>query len=359
MPTPAPPATLPPTLLHADLYRLDRLSDVVDLGLAEMVEDDAVAVVEWGDVAEPVLGGDALSVRLGPGHGRRRAERDDHRRRRGRGPRRRDALAGLLVAVGGAMIVLAVESATELAGVALADEAGVLGVRRGRRAVGATPRPSPRPSNSVCRRTGVALADLDAVGVDVGPGLFTGLRVGVGTAKALAFALDRPRRHRHSLEVLAHAVAASGAADGRLVVPVVDARRGEVFAARFRRRRRDRRSGVGVRRRARRRPRRWPPSLRAGSEPSVLAGDGALRYRGAPGGASRAVTLAGPASTPPRSPPWPRCAVAAPGPAGSTTAADVMPRYLRDADARINWETAPRRAGGAPAAAAGVDDVRG
>jgi tRNA threonylcarbamoyladenosine biosynthesis protein TsaE len=52
------------TLLHADLYRLDRLADVVDLGLAEMVEDDSVAVVEWGDVAASVFGPDVLTVRL-------------------------------------------------------------------------------------------------------------------------------------------------------------------------------------------------------------------------------------------------------------------------------------------------------
>jgi tRNA threonylcarbamoyladenosine biosynthesis protein TsaE len=57
------------TFLHADLYRLDRLGEVVDLALGELVEDDAVAVVEWGDVAEPVLGRDALSVRLETGPG--------------------------------------------------------------------------------------------------------------------------------------------------------------------------------------------------------------------------------------------------------------------------------------------------
>jgi tRNA threonylcarbamoyladenosine biosynthesis protein TsaE len=55
------------TLLHADLYRLDRLSDVVDLGLAEMVEDDAVAVVEWGDVARSLFGSDVLVVELSVG----------------------------------------------------------------------------------------------------------------------------------------------------------------------------------------------------------------------------------------------------------------------------------------------------
>jgi len=52
------------TLLHADLYRLDRVAEVVDLGLGELVEEGAVAVVEWGDVAAPVLGPDVLVVTL-------------------------------------------------------------------------------------------------------------------------------------------------------------------------------------------------------------------------------------------------------------------------------------------------------
>ena len=55
------------TLLHADLYRLDRLQDVVDLGLGEMVEDDSVAVVEWGDVAASVFGPETLTVELAAG----------------------------------------------------------------------------------------------------------------------------------------------------------------------------------------------------------------------------------------------------------------------------------------------------
>ncbi len=57
------------TILHADVYRLDRLAEVADLGLAQLVEDEAVALVEWGDVAVPVLGGDVLQVRLDPGSG--------------------------------------------------------------------------------------------------------------------------------------------------------------------------------------------------------------------------------------------------------------------------------------------------
>jgi tRNA threonylcarbamoyladenosine biosynthesis protein TsaE len=51
-------------LLHADVYRLDHLHEVVDLGLAELVEDGSVALVEWGEAAAPVLGGDALALRL-------------------------------------------------------------------------------------------------------------------------------------------------------------------------------------------------------------------------------------------------------------------------------------------------------
>jgi tRNA threonylcarbamoyladenosine biosynthesis protein TsaE len=55
------------TLLHADVWRLDRLQEIVDLGVGELVEDGAVALVEWGDAAEPVLGADALAVALAPG----------------------------------------------------------------------------------------------------------------------------------------------------------------------------------------------------------------------------------------------------------------------------------------------------
>jgi tRNA threonylcarbamoyladenosine biosynthesis protein TsaE len=56
-------------LLHADLYRLEHLQEVVDLGLVELVDDDAVAAVEWGDAGAPVLGNEVLEVLLEPGEG--------------------------------------------------------------------------------------------------------------------------------------------------------------------------------------------------------------------------------------------------------------------------------------------------
>ena len=62
-------------MIHADLYRLDFLQEIVDLGLPELVED-AVTLVEWGDVAEQVLPADFLEVRLELG------DDDDERRLR-------------------------------------------------------------------------------------------------------------------------------------------------------------------------------------------------------------------------------------------------------------------------------------
>lgn len=51
------------TLHHADLYRLDQLSEVADLALDELAERRSIVLVEWGDVAAAVLG-DHLEVRL-------------------------------------------------------------------------------------------------------------------------------------------------------------------------------------------------------------------------------------------------------------------------------------------------------
>ncbi len=52
------------TLIHADVYRTGSVAEVVDLALAELVEENAVAVIEWGDLAAPALGDSALEVML-------------------------------------------------------------------------------------------------------------------------------------------------------------------------------------------------------------------------------------------------------------------------------------------------------
>jgi tRNA threonylcarbamoyladenosine biosynthesis protein TsaE len=56
------------TLIHADVYRTGGLGEVVELALAELVEERAIALVEWGELAAPALGDDALDVVLEVGN---------------------------------------------------------------------------------------------------------------------------------------------------------------------------------------------------------------------------------------------------------------------------------------------------
>jgi len=51
-------------LVHADAYRLEHLGEVIDLGLPELLDEGAVALIEWGDLLAPVLASDFLEVRL-------------------------------------------------------------------------------------------------------------------------------------------------------------------------------------------------------------------------------------------------------------------------------------------------------
>jgi len=116
-------------------------------------------------------------------------------------------------------------------------------------------------------RADVVWSDLNAVAVGIGPGTFTGLRIGIATARALATAAGLPLRRVSSLTALAAGI------DAPLKLPLIDARRGEVFAALF--------DGGGE---------LWPPfaaspedliaRLRDGGFSPFAAGDGSLRFRG-------------------------------------------------------------------------------
>jgi len=84
-------------LVHVDVYRLDRLAEVADLGLADLVED-GVALVEWGDVARPALGPVTWTVSIA------RTEGDDDDRvvtLSGGDETRRDDIAAALDALTG------------------------------------------------------------------------------------------------------------------------------------------------------------------------------------------------------------------------------------------------------------------
>ena len=54
-------------VVHVDVYRLDTFQELHDLGFEEVVRDDAVTIVEWGDVIDGMLPGDRLDVRLAAG----------------------------------------------------------------------------------------------------------------------------------------------------------------------------------------------------------------------------------------------------------------------------------------------------
>ncbi|HUR11373.1 MAG TPA: tRNA (adenosine(37)-N6)-threonylcarbamoyltransferase complex dimerization subunit type 1 TsaB [Flavitalea sp.] len=85
---------------------------------------------------------------------------------------------------------------------------------------------------SLLQETGCALQELDAIAVTGGPGSYTGLRVGLSTAKGFCFTLQKPLIVENTLKVMAVAAAnIHPREDEVLFCPMVDARRMEVFTA--------------------------------------------------------------------------------------------------------------------------------
>ncbi len=79
-------------------------------------------------------------------------------------------------------------------------------------------------------KSGLSFGDLDAVAVSQGPGSYTGLRIGVSTAKGIAYALEIPLIGINTLQAMA---ASQSVAPGDYVVAVLDARRKEVYTQTF------------------------------------------------------------------------------------------------------------------------------
>jgi tRNA threonylcarbamoyladenosine biosynthesis protein TsaB len=128
------------------------------------------------------------------------------------------------------MLVLGIESATSVQSVALIENDRVVAEATYRAEGGRGGRLMPT-LDDVLKRAGISVRDLDAVAVSVGPGSFTGLRVGLATAKGLARGAGLPLVGLSTLEVLAEGY---GVKEG-LICTLLDASRGEVFTALFRR----------------------------------------------------------------------------------------------------------------------------
>lgn len=128
-------------------------------------------------------------------------------------------------------LILAFDTATPHLAVVLARDGRVVAGR-----IGAGDRTSHAAAlnvlvQEVLQEAGSTLRALDAVAVGIGPGSYTGLRIGLSAAKGFCFPLGTPLIGLPTLEVLGHQLAASGSAlrpDDRLH-PMVDARRMEVF----------------------------------------------------------------------------------------------------------------------------------
>lgn len=135
--------------------------------------------------------------------------------------------------------IILIETSTALCSVALAEDGAVTAYRE-------SSEPKAHASltavfvQEVLAERGVTLADCDAVCVSMGPGSYTGLRVGVSTAKGLCFGSGKPLLAVGTLDTL---VAQAGEIPGQagndgsspysFLIPMIDARRMEVYAAVF------------------------------------------------------------------------------------------------------------------------------
>ncbi len=145
------------------------------------------------------------------------------------------------------MLTLAFDTATEVATSALVDDGEVLGERVSRAQT------LLEDVDALLRQGGAHPRDLDVLAVGVGPGSFTGVRIGIASARGLALALDVSGAGISTLDALA--AGAPGA------LPVIDARRREVFTVA---------GGVPV---------VIAPAEVAVEPGTVCVGNGAVRYR--------------------------------------------------------------------------------
>lgn len=126
------------------------------------------------------------------------------------------------------MWTLALDTTTRRGSVALARDGRVVEESASDPAVSAAPR-LPGDLMALLARHGLATRDLDVLAVAVGPGSFTGLRVGIATMQGLAFATGRPLVGVSGLDALAD----QRPPEATRVAAWVDAWRGEVFAATY------------------------------------------------------------------------------------------------------------------------------
>jgi tRNA threonylcarbamoyladenosine biosynthesis protein TsaB len=233
------------------------------------------------------------------------------------------------------VLLLGIDTATRRIGVVLANESGMLA----RVELGGTADPSP-PRHAetlapaiawMCEQSGVTPASFSAVAVGIGPGMFTGLRVGVTTAKVLAQSLRIPVIPVPSLDLLAYPLRHAHG----LVVATIDARREQIYWAIYRP------SPGGVQRESDYElgtPDDVVVELEARGHDAILCGDGVLRFREHFEALGRRAVIAGPAHASPSLTALADLAIARYQREDFVSPHDVSPLYLRRSDAEIEWE---------------------
>ncbi len=232
------------------------------------------------------------------------------------------------------MLILGIETATAQAGCAIGGHEGVRASIHSARAKRHCENLTPA-IEFLCVQAEVTLNEIGLVAVDVGPGLFTGLRVGLATAKAIAYARRIPMIGVSSLDLLAFPVRFSS----RLIVAAIDARRGEIYHAFYRQ------VPGGVQRvteYAVATPDDLASELLATGEELLLVGDGAHRYREVFEGLAK-VEIVDQANSQPSAASLVQLAHARALREDFSQPGDIEPIYLRRPDAEINWTTRDSR----------------
>ncbi len=232
------------------------------------------------------------------------------------------------------MIVLAIETSTPQTTVALGSETGpiastLLSSGRSRHELVV---PAIR---QVLEWAETDIGQVGGIAVGVGPGLFTGLRVGIQAAKSLAQVVQVPIIGLSSLDVLASSVRYTS----RAICSVIDARRKEVFWCRYRP------VPDGVTRTTEFRvspPDHLVAELEADRRDVLLVGDGAVRYRRELQEAGPHVEFASPSLGYPHADELVELSIPRFLREEHDRVADVVPLYLRKSDAEIAWDNRAR-----------------
>ncbi len=233
------------------------------------------------------------------------------------------------------MLLLGIDTATRRVGVVIADEHGMLGrVELGANLGEGAPRHAETLAPAIvwcCEQCDVTPKQLSAIAVGIGPGMFTGLRVGVTTAKILAQSLRIPVIPIPSLDLLAYPL--RHARD--VVVATIDARRNELYWAVYRPVpggvQRESEYQIGT-------PDDVVAEIQARREDALVCGDGVLRFPKVFSGLGRTVDIAGPAHAAPSLAALAELAVARFQREEFESPSQVLPLYLRQSDAELEWK---------------------